>query len=155
MATVDLFTTPRVGDGQGSLACCSAGSRKVSDPTERLNWTGQDKSVVRDASGVVEKHPYNCYHWQAWEGWVDSYWNREREVWLQLGEGLHSSVKKSSCCQPLRTDWGGTRDIDPMTHSPSFLPMPPTWCNPERWASQRAEFGRRMIQRTKQIKQTN
>ena len=28
-----------VGDGQGSLACCSPWSRKESDTTERLNWT--------------------------------------------------------------------------------------------------------------------
>ena len=28
-----------VGDGQGSLACCSPGGRKESDTTERLNWT--------------------------------------------------------------------------------------------------------------------
>ena len=26
-----------VGDGQGSLACCSLWGRKESDPTERLN----------------------------------------------------------------------------------------------------------------------
>ena len=26
-----------VGDGQGGLACCSPGSRKESDTTERLN----------------------------------------------------------------------------------------------------------------------
>ena len=29
----------RVGDGQGSLACCSPWSGKESDVTERLNWT--------------------------------------------------------------------------------------------------------------------
>ena len=28
-----------VGDGQGSLACCSSWGRKESDMTERLNWT--------------------------------------------------------------------------------------------------------------------
>ena len=28
-----------VGDGQGSLACCSPWGRKESDMTERLNWT--------------------------------------------------------------------------------------------------------------------
>ena len=28
-----------VGDGQGSLACCSPWGLKVSDPTERLSWT--------------------------------------------------------------------------------------------------------------------
>ena len=31
--------TPGVGDGQGSLACCSPWSHKESDMTERLNWT--------------------------------------------------------------------------------------------------------------------
>ena len=30
---------PKVGDGQGSLACCSQWGRKESDRTERLNWT--------------------------------------------------------------------------------------------------------------------
>ena len=29
----------RVGDGQGSLACCSPWGHKESDTTERLNWT--------------------------------------------------------------------------------------------------------------------
>ena len=29
---------PGVGDGQGSLACCSPWGRKESDMTERLNW---------------------------------------------------------------------------------------------------------------------
>ena len=31
--------TPGVGDGQGGLACCNSWSHKVSDMTERLNWT--------------------------------------------------------------------------------------------------------------------
>ena len=31
--------TPGVGDGQGSLACCSPRGCKESDTTERLNWT--------------------------------------------------------------------------------------------------------------------
>ena len=30
---------PGVGDGQGSLACCSPRGHKGSDMTERLNWT--------------------------------------------------------------------------------------------------------------------
>ena len=29
---------PRLGDGQGSLACCSPWSHKESDMTEQLNW---------------------------------------------------------------------------------------------------------------------
>ena len=31
--------TPGVGDGQGSLTCCSSWGHKESDMTERLNWT--------------------------------------------------------------------------------------------------------------------
>ena len=31
--------TPRVGDGQGGLACCNSWGRKELDTTERLNWT--------------------------------------------------------------------------------------------------------------------
>ena len=34
-----VWTTPGVGDGQGSLACCSPWGRKESDMTEQLNWT--------------------------------------------------------------------------------------------------------------------
>ena len=31
--------TPRVGDGQGGLACCDSWGHKESDSTEWLNWT--------------------------------------------------------------------------------------------------------------------
>ena len=31
--------TPRVGDGQGGLACCDSWGRKELDTTEQLNWT--------------------------------------------------------------------------------------------------------------------
>ena len=30
---------PGVGEGQGSLACCSPWGHQESDTTERLNWT--------------------------------------------------------------------------------------------------------------------
>ena len=32
---------PRVGDGQGGLACCSPRGHKELDTTERLNWTDE------------------------------------------------------------------------------------------------------------------
>ena len=38
---------PGVGDGQGSLACCSPWGRKELDMTERLNWTAL--KAFRDA----------------------------------------------------------------------------------------------------------
>ena len=34
-----------VGDGQGSLACCSPWGRKELDMTERLNWTDMKKTI--------------------------------------------------------------------------------------------------------------
>ena len=34
---------PGIGDGPGSLACCSPRGRKESDTTERLNWTEWSK----------------------------------------------------------------------------------------------------------------
>ena len=41
---------PRVGDGQGSLVCCSPWGRKESDTSERLNWTERE---LNHCSGVV------------------------------------------------------------------------------------------------------
>ena len=39
MASLEFEQALRVGDGQGSLACCSPWGRKESDMTEWLNWT--------------------------------------------------------------------------------------------------------------------
>ena len=36
---------PGIGDGQGSLACCSPWGRKESDTTEQLNWTDYIKQI--------------------------------------------------------------------------------------------------------------
>ena len=36
-----------VGDGQGSLACCSPWGRKESDTTERLNWTEENTNYKK------------------------------------------------------------------------------------------------------------
>ena len=44
--SMDMFGwTPGVGDGQGSLACCSSWGRKESDTTEWLNWTELSPSL--------------------------------------------------------------------------------------------------------------
>ena len=37
-----------VGDGQWGLACCNSWSRKMSDTTERLNWTENDSKQDRN-----------------------------------------------------------------------------------------------------------
>ena len=39
---------PGIGDGQGSLACCSPCGRKESHPAERLNWTENGGGEVED-----------------------------------------------------------------------------------------------------------
>ena len=47
---------PGVGDGQGSLVCCSPWSRKESDMTEQLNWT---QTVGFPVGSVVKNSPNN------------------------------------------------------------------------------------------------
>ena len=47
---------PEVGDGQGSLACCSSWGRKESDKTEQVNWTEHNKS-----SKQLSISSYNYY----------------------------------------------------------------------------------------------
>ena len=49
--------TPRVGDGQGGLACCDSWGRKESDTTERLIWSdlnlrAEDKVYFKIYSAV-------------------------------------------------------------------------------------------------------
>ena len=49
---------PGVGDGQGSLACCSPWGHKESDTTKRLNWTESE----------MEKKEY------IWRKWCYAVW---------------------------------------------------------------------------------
>ena len=44
---------PGVGDGQGSLACCSPWGRKESDTTEWLNWN--KNLLLRTTSSAKQK----------------------------------------------------------------------------------------------------
>ena len=44
-----------VGDGQGSLVCCSPWGHKESDTTERLNWT--EDTILGFPCGSVVKNP--------------------------------------------------------------------------------------------------
>ena len=49
--------TPAVGNGQGGLACCSPWASKVSDTTERLNWTELNLFIRK---GLSPKDSTNC-----------------------------------------------------------------------------------------------
>ena len=56
-----------VGDGQGSLACCSPWGRKELDTTEWLNWTDDLKYrfiILQFCSSEVQ------YRSRCWQGWV-------------------------------------------------------------------------------------
>ena len=44
--------TPRVGGGQGGLACCSSWDRKESDMTEWLNWTELNSQLTQNCINV-------------------------------------------------------------------------------------------------------
>ena len=50
----------RVGDGQGSLACCSPWGREESDTTEQLNWT----ELIRNEIFHLLQHG-----WTLWASW--------------------------------------------------------------------------------------
>ena len=43
-------TLERVGDGQGSLLCCSPWGRKESDTTEQLNRTDAENKTLNQVS---------------------------------------------------------------------------------------------------------
>ena len=47
--------TPRVGDGQGGLACCNSWGRRESDTTERLNWTELVHEEYKTDVGFIMK----------------------------------------------------------------------------------------------------
>ena len=51
---------PGVGDGQGSLACCSPWGRKESDTTKQLNWTETSRNGASQVTLVVKNLPANA-----------------------------------------------------------------------------------------------
>ena len=49
-----------VGDGQGSLACCSPWGRKQSDKTEQLNWTETGSCLLLILKVHLSSKHYFC-----------------------------------------------------------------------------------------------
>ena len=66
--------TPRVGDGQGGLACCDSWDRKKSDMTEQLNWT--------EKAGFV--------NWTRFCQWMNFFWIFANDWTLQSRVTLRS-----------------------------------------------------------------
>ena len=55
---------PGVGDGQGSLACCSPWGHKESDTTERLNRTEANEKKKKKSVLIKRNHGsfYTSFH---------------------------------------------------------------------------------------------
>ena len=81
--------TPGVGDGQGSLMCCSPWRCKESDTTEWLNW-------------LTDWYSLSIFKWSIpLKGEKKNYCVRgSRELWLPLPHPLHSSLSVDSVAHP-------------------------------------------------------
>ena len=72
-----VWVDPRVGDGQGGLACCDSWGRKEPDITEQVNWTeptpvsGPENSIDRGA-------------WWAMVHGVAKSWTRQRHFQFHI-----------------------------------------------------------------------
>ena len=62
---------PGVGDGQGSLVCCSPWDLKESDTTEQLNWTMWDYSITEGGrlEMLLAKLFLQCLLFFTWKIW--------------------------------------------------------------------------------------
>ena len=107
--------TPRVGDGQGGLACCGSWGRKEWDMTEQLNWTelnwkkneGKKKSEIRPfaatwmgleiiiLSEISQRKTNITYLWNLKYDTNELIYQRETDsqtwktnLWLPKGEGV-------------------------------------------------------------------
>ena len=60
--------TPRVGDGQGGLVCCSPCGRKESDTTEWLNWSIMYDNIFMKPCAIFKKKCVFTIYMACW--WV-------------------------------------------------------------------------------------
>ena len=79
-----------VGDGQGSLACCSPWGRKESDTTEQLNWT------------VAQMPDLSCTLawlglWEAWGPWKEEQSLFEWTTTDHRGKELSKQAELAHC----------------------------------------------------------
>ena len=72
-----------VGEGQGSLTCCSSWDHKELDTTEQLNWSDWSWKWRSEGESCVRQGFLVCslacsLFYQKW-GWIPSWWSRSPE----------------------------------------------------------------------------
>ena len=81
----------RVGDGQGSLACCSPWGHKELDTTEWLNWTERYFiRTSREKNKIDTQEYFSLFTWEIVSTWK-SQWFYQRSINIFLLESLITS----------------------------------------------------------------
>ena len=82
-----VWASSGIGDGQGSLMCCSAWGHKESDITERLNWTTYWVKLMRRVDSLEKTLMLGRIEGRRRRGrptmrWLDGSWTRWMRVWV-------------------------------------------------------------------------
>ena len=100
-----VWASSGIGDGQGSLMCCSAWGHKESDITERLNWTTYWVKLMRRVDSLEKTLMLGGIGGRRRRGWQRMIWldgitddGRESEWTLGVGDGQGGLA----CCD----SWG-------------------------------------------------
>ena len=78
-----------VGDGQGSLVCCSPWARKELNMTEWLNWTDWEKSWQNLVPQVIPRE--DCYLTQFGFLWAEAAMSADKTTYLVFNSFYHIS----------------------------------------------------------------
>ena len=98
---------PRVADGQGSLAFCSAWGHKESDTTDWLNWTDASEGLSRWCSGKESTWQYRRWRFDPWVRKIP--WRRKWQLTPVFLPGKFRVQRSLAGCSPrsqrFRQDW--------------------------------------------------
>ena len=121
---------PGVGDGLGSLACCSSWDCKESDMTEWLNWTEQF-ITMKDyrLKPANQRDPWNriqkkiCFPLSLSCGFMNSAKFPDKEVWKYVRNFCNDTSWPKSCVQNLlglnHVDFLCCLSVSPLISRPS------------------------------------
>ena len=97
-----------VGDGQGSLACCSPWSRRESETTERLNWKEtwvllEDQQKFLGGRYYADKFCISSFHWYSF---LKSTCLRKYLIFYRFSLFIYLSKNKSLISYPGECNYG-------------------------------------------------